>query len=259
MKRKMDDYLTFQEAADFLGITISGFRKYSIPFFVGYKNNRRRFLVSCQHIIGLRYNCRLQKVIASFDKFTEKSSDGCWEWIGAKMTQGYGVISYNGNGNISAHRFSAFFYWGFDLNSDKQVLHHCDNRGCVNPNHFFFGNHKQNILDASLKGRKRGFGFGITYKEKLLLLDLVNKYSITKISKITNRPTSTLYSFYSRYKIRIKKEIIMRIAQTVTIDTSGNALKNTQALVKQRKFSEFVTWCVEQTELINKFKENKNG
>jgi hypothetical protein len=45
------------------------------------------------------------------------------------------------------------FYGGFDEN--LVVRHRCDNRLCVNPEHLLLGTQKENMADASSRGRLR--------------------------------------------------------------------------------------------------------
>ena len=77
-------------------------------------------------------------------------TSGCWEWIGGRDAQGYGVAGHHGR----AHRLS------YEANigpvGDMQVLHRCDNPCCVNPLHLFLGNHTDNMRDKKLKGRSGG-------------------------------------------------------------------------------------------------------
>lgn len=78
----------------------------------------------------------------------------CWEWIGLINDQGYGVISMPNNPikKVKAHRLLYERYIG-PIPKGMFACHHCDNPGCVRPEHLFLGSQKDNLKDCKLKGR----------------------------------------------------------------------------------------------------------
>lgn len=80
--------------------------------------------------------------------------DECWEWQGNLSRFGYGRIGGIRFGldcdSIQAHRLSFFL---FKCELPPAVLHECDNRRCVNPNHLFKGTKGINNTDRKQKGR----------------------------------------------------------------------------------------------------------
>ena len=64
----------------------------------------------------------------------ESSTDGCWNWLGARSSQG----SYPGfwvDGNfVYAHRFAYEQAYG-EIPAGFHVHHSCGNRACVRPEH----------------------------------------------------------------------------------------------------------------------------
>jgi len=83
-----------------------------------------------------------------FDKLCFGLSD-CWYFRGSRNKHGYGAIK-----NKKAHRVSYELFFGL-IPHGKMVLHKCDVRNCVNPDHLFLGTQDDNMKDAKAKGRLR--------------------------------------------------------------------------------------------------------
>jgi hypothetical protein len=85
------------------------------------------------------------------ENWTLQDGTGCWIWRRAKNKRGYGKLVVCGK-LISAHRFSYERANGA-ITSGEHVLHRCDNPSCVNPGHLFLGDHADNMVDMTSKGR----------------------------------------------------------------------------------------------------------
>jgi hypothetical protein len=100
-----------------------------------------------------------KKVESDLERFSKKYSidelTGCWNWIGAITKIGYGQFSIKTNkkNTLLAHRVSYTLHIGI-IPKGMCILHNCDNRKCVNPEHLRLGTNKDNTTDMFLKGRE---------------------------------------------------------------------------------------------------------
>lgn len=82
-----------------------------------------------------------------------EKTDSCWLWTASVDGRGYGQLT------ILGHRYTASRrVWQLcvgEIPPGLFVLHKCDIRRCVNPDHLFPGTQKDNMQDCISKGRNR--------------------------------------------------------------------------------------------------------
>lgn len=83
-------------------------------------------------------------VLERFNSKYEEDENGCWVWIGAMSSVGYGRFKVSGR-LVSPHRWSYENFVG-PIPENLVIDHLCRNRRCVNPQHLEAVSHRENVL-----------------------------------------------------------------------------------------------------------------
>jgi hypothetical protein len=84
--------------------------------------------------------------------YIPEPNSGCWIWLGALTPKGYGWFYYPPRNMVRAHVCSYEMHHG-----DRRglyVLHSCDVRCCVNPDHLRLGTQLENMQDRDDRHRR---------------------------------------------------------------------------------------------------------
>jgi|WetSurMetagenome_2_1015567.scaffolds.fasta_scaffold34565_3 hypothetical protein len=150
------------------------------------KNNKRNY-----HIINPEERF--------WNKVNIKDSE-CWEWKGAIGSDGYGHFGVSKGKIVLAHRYS-FVLSGKVLKNKEVVMHICNNKKCVNPNHLESGSQSDNMKDAASKNRmKYGENHHMTKLNKkqinqirmLWKKGLITQKNISKLFKTSQQTISRI-------------------------------------------------------------------
>jgi DNA-binding transcriptional regulator YdaS (Cro superfamily) len=124
--------------------------------------------------------------IERFMKKVQKQPNGCWIWTGANNYQ-YGNFKYKNE--TYAHR-SSFVLHKHEIPIGMFVLHKCDVPLCVNPEHLFVGNHKDNMQDKINKNRQnvndtKKINFVVPMNTTDIIQFLGGTFAVAKMCKVS--------------------------------------------------------------------------
>jgi len=140
----------------------------------------------------------IDSYVQVFTSKVNKLETGCWEWKNCVDDIGYGTLTLK-NRSFKAHHLSYLLFNG-DINTSF-VLHTCDKRNCVNPQHLFLGSQLDNMKDCAQKGRivttpKLGEDNSRSVLTEANVLEMIKvreqtKLSYSKLAKLFNCSTMT--------------------------------------------------------------------
>lgn len=122
--------------------------------------------------------------------FSVEPKTGCWLWNGYVSKSGYVRFKFRST-MFLAHRVSWILYRGEIPKGSGHhgicVLHKCDVRKCVNPDHLFLGTQSDNVQDCIKKKRHRAMCGENHGNSKLTMIQ------VRKIRKMRKKNPSLTY------------------------------------------------------------------
>lgn len=118
--------------------------------------------------------------------------NGCWEFLGPRNAKGYGRLRFQGK-KVLVHRKMYELFSGREIPEYLITLHSCDNPPCINPDHLRPGTHRENTLEAELRGRSRhplGAENGKSVLNRVSALSMIEDFST---GSFTRRELSAKY------------------------------------------------------------------
>lgn len=149
---------------------------------------------------------------SELSRFVEKIAFGasdCWYWIGAKSSSGYGLTSISNENK--AHRLAWKLFRGY-ITSGMNVLHKCDIRCCVNPDHLFIGTQDDNMKDCARKGRIKSPSLN---GERNPMSKLNDEQVLTIRGMAKKIPQSHIAKFFDVSKMTISRIVRMKSWKTI--------------------------------------------
>lgn len=76
---------------------------------------------------------KIRKIATDATRYIVDPLTGCWNWKGAKLRSGHGVVKVSSKSKMAYRVFFTFFIGTIAVG--LQLHHTCENPSCVNPHH----------------------------------------------------------------------------------------------------------------------------
>ena len=136
--------------------------------------------------------CQRKWTKKRFIEFIEKiptSESGCKIWPKYHRPNGYAFTKYNGI-DWSVHRLSYYFHFTKPKRTEV-IMHSCDNRACVAPEHLSLGTQQDNVDEEKVKEIRK----------------LKKNNTVKELSKMFNVSFGCIYDALSRRWKHVKEDI----------------------------------------------------
>jgi len=151
MKKKGIKNITKDEISQIINLHYQNISSNKIGSILNRHGSTIRDILKKNNISLLGYDRPIKEIF--WKNIKEMAETNCWEWQGyIPKNSKYGRICSSKIQEVLVHRISYLMHKGKILNG-LRVLHICDNRKCVNPDHLFLGNHQDNMEDRNKKER----------------------------------------------------------------------------------------------------------
>jgi hypothetical protein len=128
---------------------------------------------------------------------------GCWPWLGARDTRGYGQITVNASRTMRAHRAVWMLRHGKTVPADMTLDHLCRNPSCVNPQHL-----EPVTFDENVRRAARAREGGASIRERITV-DGTTRYVVLFREEVDGRVRQRSRTFGSQEAAEQHRQLVI--------------------------------------------------